>query len=244
MALKAILFDLDGTLVPMDQDVFVGDYFKRISTKLAPYGYEPKQFVDTIWKGTYAMIKNNSDKCNEQIFWDYAKTVYGEKILADKPLFDEFYETEFDKVKAVCGFNPQAAKTVRKLKEMGYKVALATNPIFPEHATRWRINWAGLTPDDFEFYTTYENINSCKPNPAYYIECAARIGCKPEECLMVGNDVGDDMVAESIGMKVFLLTDCLINKNNEDISNYPNGSFDELMEYIMHNAQLHNRKVW
>ncbi len=236
MAIKAILFDLDGTLVPMDQDVFVGDYFKRISTKLAPYGYEPKQFVDTIWKGTYAMIKNNSDKCNEQIFWDYAKTVYGEKILADKPLFDEFYEQEFDKVKAVCGFNPQAAETVRKLKEMGYKVALATNPIFPERATRWRINWAGLTPDDFEFYTTYENINSCKPNPAYYIECAARIGCKPEECLMVGNDVGDDMVAEKIGMQVFLLTDCLINKNDEDISNYPNGSFDELMEYIMHNA--------
>ncbi len=235
MAIKAVLFDLDGTLVPMDQDVFVGDYFKRISTKLAPYGYEPKQFVDTIWKGTYAMIKNNSDRCNEEIFWNYAKTVYGEKILADKPLFDEFYEQEFDKVKAVCGFNPQAAETVRKLKEMGYKVALATNPIFPERATRWRIGWAGLTPDDFEFYTTYENINSCKPNPAYYIECAARIGCKPEECLMVGNDVGDDMAAESIGMKVFLLTDCLINKTDEDITKYLNGSFNELMEYIMHN---------
>ena len=235
MSIKAILFDLDGTLVPMDQDVFVGDYFKRISTKLAPHGYEPKQFVETIWKGTYAMIKNNSDKCNEEVFWDYAKTVYGEKILADKPLFDEFYEQEFDKVKAVCGFNPQAAETVHKLKELGYKVALATNPIFPERDTRWRITWAGLTPDDFEFYTTYENINSCKPNPAYYIECAARIGCKPEECLMVGNDVGDDMVAESIGMKVFLLTDCLINKTENDISKYPNGSFDELMEYIMKN---------
>ncbi len=62
MSIKAILFDLDGTLVPMDQDVFVGDYFKRISTKLAPHGYEPKQFVETIWKGTYAMIKNNSEK--------------------------------------------------------------------------------------------------------------------------------------------------------------------------------------
>lgn len=232
MAIKAVLFDLDGTLVPMDQDVFVGDYFKRISTKLALYGYDPKQFIDTIWKGTYAMIKNNSDKCNEEVFWDCAKTVYGEKILDDKPLFDEFYEQEFDKVKAVCGYNPEAKDTVKRLKEMGYRVALATNPIFPERATRWRIGWAGLTPDDFEFYTTYENINSCKPNPAYYIECAARIGCKPEECLMVGNDVGDDMVAERVGMKVFLLTDCLINKTENDISQYPNGSFDELMEYV------------
>ena len=49
---------------------------------------------------------------------------------------------------------------------------------------------------------------------------------------MVGNDVGDDMVAQELGMKVFLLTDCLINKHNVDISVYPHGSFEELMEYI------------
>ena len=232
MSIKAVLFDLDGTLLPMDMDTFVGDYFKRISTKLAPHGYEPKQFIETIWKGTYAMIKNTSDKCNEDVFWDYAVSVYGDKIRNDKYLFDEFYEQEFDKVKAVCGFNPQAKETVEKLKTMGYKIALATNPIFPERATRWRINWAGLDTSDFEFYTTYENINCCKPNPAYFIEVAKRIGAKPEECLMVGNDVSDDMVAKNVGMKVFLLTDCLINKTEEDISNYPNGSFDELMEYI------------
>lgn len=89
-----------------------------------------------------------------------------------------------------------------------------------------------MLPPDFEFYTTYENINCCKPNPAYYIEVATRIGVTPQECLMVGNDVGDDMVAKSVGMKVFLLTDCLINSKGEDISAYPNGSFTELMKYI------------
>ncbi len=236
MAIKAVLFDLDGTLLPMDQDVFVGDYFKRISTYLAPHGYEPKQFIDTIWKGTAAMIKNNSGMCNEDVFWKTVSSVYGDKILDDKTIFDSFYENEFDKVKAVCGFNPKASQSVHKLQEMGYKVALATNPIFPERATRWRITWAGLKPDDFEFYTTYENINSCKPNAAYYAEVAKRIGCEPHECLMVGNDVSDDMPAASVGMKVFLLTDCLINKTQEDISKYPNGSFDELMDYIMHNS--------
>lgn len=235
MSIKAVLFDLDGTLLPMDMDTFVGDYFKRLSTKLAPHGYEPKQFIETIWKGTYAMIKNNSDKCNEEVFWQYAVSVYGDKIKNDKPLFDEFYEQEFDKIKAVCGHNPKAKETVDTLKKMGYKVALATNPIFPERATRWRMNWAGLEPSDFEFYTTYENINCCKPNPAYFIEVAKRIGVEPQECLMVGNDVSDDMPAAKVGMKVFLLTDCLINKNEEDITKYPNGSFDELMEYIMHN---------
>ena len=49
---------------------------------------------------------------------------------------------------------------------------------------------------------------------------------------MVGNDVDEDMIAEKLGMKVFLLTDCLLNKNGKDISGYRQGSFAELMEYI------------
>ena len=232
MSIKAILFDLDGTLLPMDLEVFIGEYFKRISSKLAPFGYEPKQFIDTILKGTAAMIMNNGECVNEEAFWKTAQSVYGDKVLEDKKQFDIFYETEFDKIKSVCGYTPKAKECVEGLKNMGYKIALATNPIFPEIATRKRMEWAGLEWEDFEFFTTYENINYCKPNPKYYTEVAARIGCEPQECLMVGNDVGDDMPAANIGMKVFLLTDCLINSKNEDITKYPSGSFEEMMEYI------------
>ena len=49
---------------------------------------------------------------------------------------------------------------------------------------------------------------------------------------MVGKDVTEDMIAGELGMKVFLLTDCIINKENKDISVYPNGSFKEALEYI------------
>lgn len=232
MAITTVLFDLDGTLLPMDQDVFIRDYFSRIAAKMAGQGYDPKQLVDTIWHGTVAMIKNTSDKSNEEVFWELAVSVYGEKILSDKRYFDEFYETEFDKIKSVCGCNSAAIEAVHKIKEQGKRVALATNPIFPARATEWRIGWAGFDINDFELVTTYENINRSKPNPEYYLEIAKRLSVKPEECLMVGNDVGDDMVAEKIGMKVFLLTDCLINRKDEDISNYPQGSFKELLDYI------------
>lgn len=232
MTVTTILFDLDGTLLPMDQETFIGCYFQKISANLAPYGYDPKQLVNAIWQGTAAMIKNTSEKSNASVFWDTAVSLYGDKIMQDKHYFDTFYETEFDKIKEVCGFNPAASETVHKLKKNGYRVILATNPIFPARATEWRINWAGLNPEDFALYTTYENINRSKPNPDYYLEIIKRFGIQPEECLMVGNDVDDDMIAEKIGMKVFLLTDCLINKNNTDISVYPNGSFDELNAYI------------
>ncbi len=232
MSIKAVLFDLDGTLVPMDQDIFVKNYFGRLAKSLAVHGYEPEKLIDTVWYGTKAMIKNCSEKSNEEVFWEAAVSVYGEKLLQDKPLFDKFYETEFDKVKEVCTVNPAAAETVRKLKADGYRVALATNPIFPMLATELRMGWAGLSPEDFELYTAYENINRSKPDPEYYSIIAQRLGVAPEECLMVGNDVDDDMTAEKIGMKVFLLTDFLINKNMVDVSVYPNGSFAELLEYI------------
>ena len=200
--------------------------------KLAPYGYEPQKLIDGIWSGTAAMVKNDGTKSNEQAFWEKFSEMFGEKALADKPLFDEFYENDFQNAKAICGYNPKAAIAVHTIKEMGFRIALATNPIFPSTATESRISWAGFDPNDFELYTTYENIGYCKPNPEYYKELARRLGVSPEQCLMVGNDVTEDMeAAQTAGMSVFLLTDCLINKERKDISVYPRGSFEQLIDF-------------
>lgn len=236
MGIKLVLFDLDGTLLPMDQDEFTKEYFKHLVTKMAKYGYDPYKLMESVWLGTKAMVENDGKRKNEEVFWEKFVEIYGEKIKDDIVLFEEFYENEFDNAKAVCGFNEEAKKTVDELKEKGYHVVLATNPIFPAIATRKRIGWAGLKPEDFEIYTTYENSCYCKPNTDYYKEILDKLGFMPEECLMVGNDVNEDMVAKNIGMKVFLLTDCLINKDEKDISEYPGGSFKELMEYV--NKQL------
>lgn len=232
MSIRCILFDLDGTLLPMDQDVFVTAYFGRLAAKLAPHGYEPKKLIDAIWGGTAAMIKNDGSMTNEAAFWRFFCTVFGEDAIKDEPKFEEFYRTDFQLVQSSCGFDARAAQTIDALKKMGFTLALATNPIFPAIATESRMRWAGLNKKNFVFYTTYENSRYCKPNPKYYQDILDQLDVKGEECLMVGNDVGDDMVAQELGMKVFLLTDCLINKHNVDIFVYPHGSFEELMEYI------------
>lgn len=229
--IKNILFDLDGTLLPMDQDKFANGYFSRLVKKLAPLGYDPKKTVDGIWAGTAAMVKNNGDCTNEQAFWNKFGEIFGEKAIKDKPVFDEYYRVEFQDVKTDCGFNTQAAGTVKKLKKDGFKLILATNPIFPAVATESRIKWAGLNKDDFLLYTTYENSHYCKPNPDYYREICEKLSLNPTECLMVGNDAEEDAAAEKLGMRVFLLTDCLINKKGKDISGYPHGGFKELTEY-------------
>lgn len=232
MSIKVVLFDLDGTLLPMDQDVFVKTYFKGIAARLAPHGYEPKALIDAIWCGTMKMIQNDGHITNEEAFWQDFASRYGEKGLQDITLFEKFYEENFDAVQAVCGYQPMAGEVIARLKKAGIRVALATNPIFPSIATHKRIRWAGLQVEDFEWITTYENSKYCKPNLRYYQEVLERLGVAPEDCLMVGNDVGDDMVAEELGMQVFLLTDCLINKTDKDLSSYPNGGFDELLRFL------------
>lgn len=230
--IKVVLFDLDGTLLPMDQDVFVNTYFKRLTEKLLPYGYDPKQLIDGVWAGTAAMVKNDGSCTNEEAFWRCVSGLFGERILQDKPIFEEYYRIEFQEAANVCGYNPQAKEVIEALKRDNYRLALATNPLFPAVATESRIAWAGLEVSDFELYTIYENSRFCKPNPDYYRDLVEKLNCSPKECLMVGNDVEEDMVAQTIGMHVFLLTDCLINKKGRDLSLYPHEGFLEFYQYL------------
>ena len=232
MKLKAVLFDLDGTLLPMDQDVFIKAYMGGLAAKMAPLGYDPNALVKAIWTGTGAMVQNDGTRTNEEVFWDCFCALVKPDARQDEPVFDYFYRNEFQSVKDVCGFDERAAQVIEAVKAEGLRPILATNPLFPAVATHSRTRWAGLDPADFELITTYENSSFCKPNPDYYREILAKRGLNPEECLMVGNDVSEDMVARTLGMQVFLLTDCLINKEQKDISVYPQGSFDELLGFI------------
>ena len=230
---KAVLFDLDGTLLPMDQDEFVKRYFRLLAKKLAPYGYEPDKLVKAIWHGTGAMVKNDGSCTNEEVFWNDFTSIYGEQARSDEPVFAEYYEKDFQQVKNICGYTPKAAEIVRALKAAGIRAALATNPVFPAIATESRIRWAGLEPEEFELYTTYENIGFCKPNLDYYREILRRMELDAADCLMVGNDVDEDMIAGQLGMEVFLLTDHLINKSGTDINAFPHGSFDDLRARLL-----------
>ena len=233
MPLSTVLFDLDGTLLPMDLDRFLEQYFLSAAKKLIPHGFDTKEFIANLWKGSYVMIKNNGAKTNEEAFWEFILQTYSEKEagLIDEVL-EDFYRSDFDKLQSICGFDPNAANAVRQIKEKGFRVALATNPLFPRSATESRIRWAGLSPSDFELYTTFESAHYTKPNPNYYFEVTDKMGVDPKDCLMVGNDTSDDLSAREAGIDVFLLTPGLINKKEIDISSIPNGNFSDLIAYI------------
>ena len=230
--ITTILFDLDGTLLPMDLDLFMKEYMRTLTAKVAPLGFDTQKLISVILRGTKAMMANDGSQTNEDLLWDMFVAEFGEDARTTDSVFMDYYHNEFQEIRNVCGFDSAAAACIHEIKKMGFRVALATNPLFPAIATQSRIRWIGLEPEDFELVTTYENYSHCKPNPAYFQDVLHALGVTAQECIMVGNDTVEDMAADKLGIPVFFLTHSLLNKNDLDLSQHPHGDFADLMDYI------------
>ena len=230
--IDTILFDLDGTLLLSDGDEFTKAYFAALGKFMADL-HDPDQLLSAVWAGTKAMIKNDGSRTNEAAFWETYCGIFGKEAAAEEPVFAAFYRTRYTELKTMCGKHPGLDGFIKALRSSGYKLVVATNPLFPLFVQKERITWTGADPDDFARITSYENSHYSKPNPAYYREILEEIGSSPENSLMVGNDVKEDMeTAAALGMKGFLMTGYLLNREGKDISGYPQGGFSELQEYI------------
>ena len=229
--LDTILFDLDGTLLPLDESTFLRLYFAGLAKRFAPQGLNPEALIRGVWAGTEKMRTNTGPETNERVFWQafLAIVPQAEGFAAE---FQRYYEEDFDLVRVASQVQPLARQIIHDLNRKGYRTVLATNPLFPRIATEKRIRWAGLDPDDFTLITTYENSTATKPSREYYSEVLQKCGRRPENCLMVGNDVWEDGAAESLGISFFLVTDCLINDHHRPWESLRNGTFVELTRFL------------
>lgn len=234
MAMKHILFDLDGTLLPMVQDEFVRFYMPLLAKAYLEKGVEmdPKGFLASVWKGYEAMVKNDGSRTNREAFWSYIDEFLPISVEESEAIANEFYADAFNQAKCTTRLNKYSDMVVKEAKKKGIEVYLATNPIFPRCATMNRINWAGLDPDDFKVITTYEDYVFCKPNPEYFRQILEQFELDPSECLMVGNDVAEDLAIRTLGVPTFLVTDTMENKKNLPIETEYQGSMEELYEFV------------
>ena len=193
------------------------------------------QSLKAILSGVKAMVKNDGTKTNRERFWESLAENMGltsEQVVKIEAACDSFYKNEFNVLKSIVRPNDISKRLVRALVSKGYQLVLATNPLFPLCAVESRLNWIGLEPADFLFITHYANSFFCKPNPGYYTEIFKQIGKAPQQCLMVGNNPAEDMIAGELGADTFLVTDYLENENDADITAFRRGVLTELEAWM------------
>lgn len=230
--LKAVFFDLDGTLLPLKEDLFINTYLELLSTRLETRGYNKEKFIKTLWDGTKKMYINDGSKTNEELFWEEFVSVYGKESLKDKEFIDDFYNNEFLLTKKVCGENKYAREIVEFVKNNNLICVLSTNPLFPQIATRQRMGFVGLKEDDFDYYSHYSNSSYSKPNPKYFMELLKMFNLKPDEVILFGNNTYEDgECALMCGIKTYLVEGYIIN-NPKATHTFPVIKMEEVTSVI------------
>jgi FMN phosphatase YigB (HAD superfamily) len=206
--LTGVLFDLDGTLLDIDIDAFLGDYFGALGPVVADVlgdGRDPSAGLRAVVEGTSAMVAPHEGRTNRTVFNKTFHELTGVDLDLDEFAlpFERFYADVFPTLRKRIGPRDGARDVVQTALELGMKVAIATNPIFPLSAIEERMRWAGVDDLGVHAVTSYEIMHATKPLQAYFSETADLIGVPASACLMVGDDRVLDMGAADIGMTTF-----------------------------------------
>lgn len=204
--IKAILFDLDDTLLDNRPERFLPPYFQALSAYVA-HLVPPARLVAALQQATGVMLADHDrDRTNADVFWEAFTPLIGIPQATMEPVTAQFYEERFNDLARFTAPRPAAPRVVQTAFDCGLRVVIATNPLFPRRAIEHRLAWANVPVTEFPYdlITTYENMHTTKPQPAYYAEIAACLQLTPAECLMVGDDPLRDVApAQAVGMPVF-----------------------------------------
>ena len=232
---RAILFDLDDTLLINDMDQFLSAYFKLLG-EYAADRFDPRLLIQHLLAATEAMLHNTDPAVtNERAFWNEFSRLTGFDPVEMIPFFHRFYETRFDGIRPLTRPRPEARSLVEWAFAQGYQVAIATNPMFPLVAVERRLDWAGLGVDrfDYDLITTYENMHATKPHPAYYAEILDLLGREPDEALMVGDDWERDIApAASLGLETYWVVDPASERPDRELFDGGIGPLGELRSWL------------
>lgn len=229
--MKAILFDLDGTLLPMDIEKFMKLYFYEMGNVFEGV-LEREDLVNKIMAATKTMVLDTSERTNEAVFMEAYEQMIEEDLSFHRERLDQFYSTTYSKVQVSSQVSEPMVEAVGILKEKGYRILCVTNPLFPKGAILDRIRWAGLEPEVFDYITSFEENRYCKPQLKLYEEVLKMNGLKGEDCMMVGNDVQEDMIASQLGMTTYLVEDYMMHRTDDPYEVDHQGSAEEFLAFV------------
>ncbi len=233
--LKALLLDLDDTLLVNPMSAFIPAYFELLSRHLAQL-VPPRRLIAELMRGTAAMQANDgSGPTNEEAFAEVFYPAVGHDVEELRPVFFEFYATEFAKLRRLTRPIAETRELIEWASKSGIQLAITTNPLFPYVAIAERLRWAGVPADEFDYalVTSYETMHAAKPSPAYYQEIIDQLGRRQQECLMVGDDWELDIEpASSVGIPVYWIAEPTAKLPSGDVPLIGQGTLPHLWTEI------------
>jgi FMN phosphatase YigB (HAD superfamily) len=208
MTTLALLLDLDDTLLETNMDAFIPAYFQALSRHLAIY-IQPDKMLPALMKGTQLMLASDDPSHTlQEVFESYFYPKLGVPKEQVANAIENFYDEIFPSLEPVTRKRKGAVEMVEWAFSKGYRMAVATDPLFPRKATYHRVRWAGLEPERFELVSSFETFHFSKSHPAYFAEVLGRLGWPNGPVLMVGNDIERDLKpAQSLGLKTYHMND-------------------------------------
>jgi HAD superfamily hydrolase (TIGR01549 family) len=228
--LKAILFDLDGTLIDVDLSQFIPGYLKLLAESVA-HLIPPKKMVSALLKSSEFINTNDGKISNEEVYLKEFFPIEGYEKDDLLPFFNKFYEEEFKKLKKFTKKKPEARKVIQTAFNKEYKVVIATTPVLPLTAIEQRLDWAGIGDFQYDLITSIENSYATKPNLLYYKLIFKSLNLSAKECIMVG-DEDKDMVCAKLGSQTFLVNSPNTNLNKETPEPTFSGELKDLLELL------------
>ena len=211
--IKAVLLDLDDTLLRLDARPFVERYLVGLADLIItayPALAGASLPVDkAIKRATRATIGNlDPTRTNAQVFLEVVTELLDLPVDEILALFGTFYDGAYLRLSDMAHPIPTAGPLVARLLDMDLAVVIATNPVFPLKAVVQRLAWAGLDKPrrPYAVITSADTMHFTKPNPHFYEETLARVGVEADEALMVGDDFANDILpAAQAGLNTFLI---------------------------------------
>lgn len=207
--IKAVLFDLDDTLLGNQIETFIPQYFRLLGQYAERYMSHNEFLQEMLYCTRVMMLDTNTAVTNRDIFWQTFQQRTGLDPQELEPFFDLFYQEQFPQLQPATQKREIVAPMVQACLQQGLQVVVATNPVFPAAAIEERLRWAGVPVSEFAYglVTTYENMTSTKPHRSYYEQILRHIDCPPEQAMMVGDDWANDIQpAAELGLKTYWIT--------------------------------------
>ena len=230
--IRAILFDLDGTLIEVDLSKFIPAYLNLLAKSVA-HIIPPNIFIPKILKASKAVENHDGHLTNEEVYLNNFFPIEGYTEEDIEPFFNKFYENDFYQLQKYTRKKPNVREIIQKIFDKGYDVVIATTPVLPLTAIEQRLKWANVADFPYRLITTIENSHATKTisHLAYYKEILTTLGYKAEECLMVG-DEDKDMIAKKLGIHTFLIKSTNTKLDSEIPKPDYTGTLEDILKII------------